>query len=221
MPEVLIPQAAGAATPLQLVSEAGFAALPEGPLKTLAAAHDFKGQAGRLVVQPGPDGSPSRVLVGAGAEPFDPLLARGLPSRLPPGDYLVEGLPDGARADLFAVAWALGAYVFDRYKARPQRGRARLVRPAGVDLEAAHRLVAASLLAREMVDTPAADMGPLQIETIAREIAEEAGAAVTVTAGDARLEAGYPAIHAVGRAAAPHRAPRLIEIGRASCRERV
>ncbi|KAK0329906.1 hypothetical protein LTR94_034869, partial [Friedmanniomyces endolithicus] len=64
-----------------------------------------------------------------------------------------------------------------------------------------------------MVDTPAADMGPLQIETIAREIAESAGAAVTVTTGEALLEANYPAVHAVGRAAAPHRAPRLIEIG--------
>src|SRR5690606_33498909 len=58
-----------------------------------------------------------------------------------------------------------------------------------------------------------ADMGPLQIETIAREIAESHGATVTVTVGDALLEANYPAIHAVGRAAAPHRAPRLIEIG--------
>jgi leucyl aminopeptidase len=56
-------------------------------------------------------------------------------------------------------------------------------------------------------------MGPLQIETIAREIAESAGAAVTVTTGEALLEANYPAVHAVGRAAAPHRAPRLIEIG--------
>ena len=66
----------------------------------------------------------------------------------------------------------------------------------------------AAALAREMVDTPAADMGPLQIETIAREIAESAGAAITVTTGDALQEANYPAVHAVGRAAAPHRAPR-------------
>src|SRR5690606_1068142 len=68
-------------------------------------------------------------------------------------------------------------------------------------------------LVREMVDTPAADMGPLQIETIAREIAEESGAAITVVTGDDLLEANYPAVHAVGRAAAPRRAPRLIEIG--------
>lgn len=64
-----------------------------------------------------------------------------------------------------------------------------------------------------MVDTPAADMGPLQLETIAREIAEGAGASLTVTTGDALLEENYPAVHAVGRAAAPHRAPRVLEIG--------
>ena len=64
-----------------------------------------------------------------------------------------------------------------------------------------------------MVDTPAADMGPLQIETIAREIAAAAGASLTVTTGEALLEDNYPAVHAVGRAAAPHRAPRVIEIG--------
>src|SRR5690606_24116549 len=65
----------------------------------------------------------------------------------------------------------------------------------------------------EMVDTPAADMGPLQIETIAREIAQGSGATLTVTTGDALLEDNYPAVHAVGRAAAAHRAPRVLEIG--------
>ena len=89
----------------------------------------------------------------------------------------------------------------------------RLVAPEGLDVAETSRIVAACALAREMVDTPAADMGPLQIETIAREIAESAGAAITVIEGDALLEANYPAVHAVGRAAAPHRAPRLIEIG--------
>src|SRR6202012_534407 len=73
-------------------------------------------------------------------------------------------------------------------------------------------IVHATALARDMVNTPANDMGPLQIETIAREIAEQFGAAITVTTGDDLLEQNYPAIHAVGRAAVPHRAPRMIEL---------
>jgi len=64
-----------------------------------------------------------------------------------------------------------------------------------------------------MVDTPAADMGPLQIETLAREIAEQHGARIDVITGEALLDANYPAIHAVGRAATAERAPRIIEMG--------
>jgi leucyl aminopeptidase len=63
-----------------------------------------------------------------------------------------------------------------------------------------------------MVNTPANDMGPRQVETIAREIAEQYGAQITVVTGEGLLEANYPAIHAVGRAATPERAPRMIEL---------
>src|SRR5690606_22231570 len=108
--------------------------------------------------------------------------------------------------------FALGAYRFDRYKPRAARPP-RLAVGAGIDAAATLRIAAACALAREMVDTPAADLGPLQIETIAREIAEASGASIAVTAGDALLEDNYPAVHAVGRAAAAHRAPRVIEIG--------
>jgi leucyl aminopeptidase len=89
----------------------------------------------------------------------------------------------------------------------------RLVAPEGFDAAEASCIASACALCREMVDTPPADMGPLQMETIAREIAEAHGAAISVITGDDLLEQNYPAIHAVGRAAAPHRAPRLIEIG--------
>src|SRR5690606_8194964 len=141
------------------------------------------------------DGGVEAVLWGAG-DALDPMTARALPARLPAGDYVFEGL-DGDDAALAALAFSLGAYRFDRYKPRKDRPAVRLVAPAGVDRDDLARITAATALAREMVDTPAADMGPLQIETIAREIAEEAGAAVTVTVGDALLEANYPAIHAV------------------------
>jgi leucyl aminopeptidase len=67
-------------------------------------------------------------------------------------------------------------------------------------------------LARDMVNTPANDMGPLQIETIAREIAERYGATLDVISGDDLLDQNYPAVHAVGRAAVPARAPRMLEI---------
>ncbi len=170
----------------------------------------FEGKPGHLLVVPNAEGGVGQVLVGAGRD-LDPMSARALPARLPGGLYRLEAEPEPARHA--ALAFLLGTYVFDRYKARADKAPVRLVAPEGLDLAETSRIVAAATLAREMVDTPAADMGPLQIETIAREIAEESAAAITVTEGDALLEAHYPAVHAVGRAAAPHRAPRLIEIG--------
>jgi leucyl aminopeptidase len=197
----------GTARPVRLVG-------PEtalGDIASWAAANDFTGKASQLLLVPGADGGVEQALFGTGAV-FDPMTARALAARLPAGDWRLEGAADD-QAGQAALAFALGGYLFDRYKTRPERGRARLVAPAGIDLDETLRITAACALAREMVDTPAADMGPLQIETIAREIAEAHGATIDVVTGDALLEANYPAVHAVGRAATTRRAPRIIEIG--------
>lgn len=174
-----------------------------------AAAHEFTGKAGQLLILPGADGALSGALFGVG-DRFDPMSARALAAKLPAGLWRLDGV-EGEAASQAALAFALGAYRFDRYKARPAQ-TARLAAP-GVDVQPLLNIASACALAREMVDTPAADMGPLQIETIAREIAESAGASLSVITGDALLEENYPSVHAVGRAAAPHRAPRVIEIG--------
>ena len=204
----LLIAASDAARPVRLVAQGE--ALT-GKSAVWAAANGFTGKAGQLLIVPGDDGAPLEALFGTG-ETFEPMSARSLPTRLPAGDWRLEGV-EGEAASQIALAFVLGGYLFDRYKARPERGRARLVAPVGLDQTETLNIAAAAALAREMVDTPAADMGPLQIETIAREIAQSAGASLTVTTGDALLEENYPAVHAVGRAAAPHRAPRVIEIG--------
>ena len=176
-----------------------------------ATANGFAGKTGQLLLVPGTDGALAEVLFGTGPG-FDPRSIRSLGARLPTGTYRLEGL-NAEQADEAALAFVLGGYVFDRYRARPDRPRPVLVAPASVDVAETLRIASACALAREMVDTPAADMGPLQIETIAREIAESAGASVSVIVGDALIEDNYPAVHAVGRAATEVRAPRVIEIG--------
>lgn len=205
-PDVLTHDAEGA-LPVRLI---GRGEALSGHEATWAAAHEFAGKAGQLLMLPGADGALAGALFGKG-DRFDPAVVRGLAARLPAGLWQLDGLPDdhAARA---AQVFALGSYRFDRYKARQPSG-VRLSVPAHVDVEALSRIAAACALAREMIDTPAADMGPLQIETVAREIAEAHGAAFTVTTGEALLEQNYPAVHAVGRAATVQRAPRVIEIG--------
>ncbi|MFN3560118.1 MAG: leucyl aminopeptidase family protein [Brevundimonas sp.] len=204
-PDLLTADATGA-LPVRVV---GKGVALDGAERAWAGANDFTGKVGQFLLLPGPDGAPVGALFGAG-DRFEPLTARALSAKLPAGLWRLDEV-EGEVAAQAALAFALGAYRFDRYKARAAGG-VRLAVP-GVEVRPLLDIAAACALTREMVDTPAADMGPLQIETIAREIAEAHGAALSVITGDALLEENYPSVHAVGRAAAPHRAPRVIEIG--------
>jgi leucyl aminopeptidase len=208
MSDVILDTFDGLTIPIHAVTEAAAQAIFEAEpfVRALAASAEFKGKAGQALLIPGPDGALERVLFGAA----DAAAFRGLPAKLPPGAYRIETAPQGADAGHVGLFFALGSYRFDRYKAR-EGERPRLV-AAGADLSEARHVAHACALARDMVNTPANDMGPRQIETIAREIAEQFGARITVIEGEGLLEANYPAVHAVGRAADPARAPRMIEI---------
>jgi leucyl aminopeptidase len=127
---------------------------------------------------------------------------------LPDGRYRVEGAQPGKAM----FGWMSGQYRFDTYRPKAEARAPRVMLTSDVGAIAA--VVAemrATALVRDMVNTPAADMGPEAIEKEAERIAKAHGAKLTVTKGEA-LEQGYPMIHAVGRAAAKHHAPRLIEI---------
>ena len=190
---------------------AGFLEGRRAFMRAFAETHEFKGKTGQVLVVPDTEGGVEKVLFGLGAaEAADAMAFRALPARLPAGDYRIAQAPPAIPHDQIALAFALGSYRFDRYK--PGGGaRPRLV-AADVDVAEVRQQAHACALARDMINTPANDMGPLQIETIAREIAEQYGARLTVIVGEGLLEANYPAIHAVGRAAVPARAPRMIEL---------
>jgi leucyl aminopeptidase len=201
------------ATPIRLVAaaqaEGVVEALP-GALRMQARLARFRGKAGETLTLAGEAG-PELVLAGLGAG-SGAMALRALAARLPVGLYALEPRDAGPAPADAALAFALGAYRFDRYKQDRGEAGARLVCPDGVDLAELRAVSHACALARDMINTPAADMGALQIETIAREVAEAFGAKIAVTVGDDLIEAGYPAVHAVGRAATPPRAPRFIEI---------
>ena len=162
----------------------------------------FDASPGQHLALPGPDGAVADVLFGAGGDPF---LFGKLARALPEGTYrLLDGL---AEAELACLGFLLEAYDFGRYK-KTARPVVKLVCPAGVDRDATLRAASASWLARDLVNTPASDMGPDELEAAARAVAKAGGARVSVTRGRA-LETGFPMIHAVGRA--NPRAPRLID----------
>ncbi|WP_184716843.1 M17 family metallopeptidase [Caulobacter sp.] len=210
----ILESAQGQAIPVHPLAEGeveAFLAQKRAPVRTYAAANKFSGKAGQVLAVPGASGAVERVLLGIGSGRVDLSLFRTLAGKLPAGEYALAKLPRGIDPEQAALAFALGTYRFDRYKKRGEP-IPRLVAPKGVDVAAVTAFAHACALARDMVNTPANDMGPLQIETIAGEIAEKYGATLSVVRGDDLLKENYPAIHAVGRAAVEVRSPRMIEV---------
>ena len=210
----ILAEAEGQAIPVHPLAEgevAAFLAQKRGAVRVYAEANTFSGKTGQVLAVPGSNGAIERVLLGLGAGRVDLSLFRTLAGKLPAGQYALTKLPRGIDPAEAALAFALGTYRFDRYKKRGEP-IARLVAPKGVDVAAVTAMAHACALCRDMVNTPANDMGPLQIETIAGEIAEKYGATLSVVRGDDLLQQNYPAVHAVGRAAVPARAPRMIEV---------
>jgi leucyl aminopeptidase len=210
----ILVSAEGQAIPVHPVSEAeleAFLARKRAPVRTYAAANTFTGKAGQVLAVPGSSGAVEQVLLGTGASRVDLSLFRTLAGKLPAGQYVLSKIPKGVDPEQAALAFALGTYRFDRYKKKGEP-IARLVAPKGVDAAAVTAFAHACALCRDMVNTPANDMGPLQIETIAGEIAQKYGATLSVVRGDDLLPRNYPAVHAVGRAAVEVRAPRMIEV---------
>ncbi len=203
--------------PLWLASEARPINRADGlsaeQLKWLDAAQ-FSSAAKKLALIPGSDGSLAGAAFGLGSghdgEPCGPsdLLIGQLPQSLPPGDYLFESPPDNP--ELAATAWGLGAYRFRRYKTGNSGAHPRLVMPADADRASVINAVEAVWLGRDLINTPASDMGPDEIEKAARTLAGRHDANVSVITGNDLLKQNFPMIHAVGRASATP--PRLIDI---------
>src|SRR6267154_1578596 len=138
-----------------------------------------------------------------------------MPGGLPAGTYRFANAPHDVR--LGALGFALGSYRFTRYRKSKDKA-VRLVLPDGVDGEELSRIAEGMTLARDLINTPANDMGPAELEAAARALAKQHGAKFRSIVGDDLLKQNFPLIHAVGRAADPSRAPRLIELrwGKAS-----
>ncbi|MQX37750.1 leucyl aminopeptidase family protein [Roseospira navarrensis] len=173
-------------------------------------ASGFSAAVGSTCPVPGPDGTVAGVLAGLG-DGTDRWAAAPLPERLPPGTYALPTETPADRATAITEAWALAGYRFDRYRSAPQEAaRPALIWPAGVDRAAVRRRVAAVALVRDLVNTPASDLGPAELAGVARAMADHHGAAFHEIVGDALLPEGWPAVHAVGRGSA--RPPRLIDL---------
>ena len=183
------------------------AALPPRA-RMFAQASGFVARTGQWLALPGEDGAIASVLFGLEDEPSKRDLFRPgqLPGLLPPGTYRFANAPHDAR--LATLAFALGSYKFSRYRKAEARN-VRLVPPDCVDIADITRMADAATLARDLINTPANDMGPAELEAAARDLAQRYGADFSCITGDDLLTQNFPLIHAVGMASP--RAPRLID----------
>lgn len=173
-----------------------------------AQSAGFKAAEGSLLLVPNRYGKLAGALFGLGeASQSHPFAAGRLARMLPDGDWHIETSP--MPGDQMALAFAMGAYRFDTYKTKATTAP-RIVIPGDADAAAIERTIAAVNLARDLINTPANDMGPAALEKAFRALAKHYKAKVTVTEGDELLAGDLPMIHAVGRAAAE--APRLLDL---------
>jgi leucyl aminopeptidase len=191
-------------------------------------AQDFKAEAGRMVLIPAPDGGVSSAILGLG-DMSDPWVTAQFAAQLPPGAYRFAHHPQDLTPDRLALAWALGAYSFDRYRtAKPAKTPPKLVWPQGARKERVIAMADAVCNARDWINTPASDMGPGDLEAACHAVAERHGAKVTSIKGEALLKANFPLVHAVGRAASGEprlmsfewgaaRGPRIALVGKGVC----
>jgi len=204
--------ASGHAVPIHLVHKdtqaADLAGLTKAQRNWLELA-EFAAEPGRVVTVPGGDGALALVVMGASNQIGDgggPLQLGAAAGALPAGDY---GLSNAAETGDAALAWAMGSYRFERYRGKKAKPGPRLVVAEKAARDRAIAIADSVWLARDLINTPAADLGPEELEAAARAVATEHGATVRSIVGDDLLAQNFPMIHAVGRAS--NRAPRLVD----------
>jgi leucyl aminopeptidase len=207
---------AAAARPLWLVAESDLGrwlGAQDGPTRTWLEALRFRAERHQLACLPAADGGVRGAVLGVGPlgslEALEPWHVAGAVDRLPAGAWRIEEALPAAAATAAALGWAYGSYRFDRYRSQPRSASATtLVTPQLADMTYVRRMAAALGMARDLINTPAADLTPARLAEEALALASRCGAKGREISGDA-LREGYPAIHAVGQAAAL--APRLVD----------
>ncbi len=210
-PKALIqPDRGQDATLIHLVNKDGFEAFAKGLTvgqRASLAAQKFEGGGYQFAIIP--DGDSWFVASGvANPESLSSWCLAKLAEELPEGTYRLANAEPGPAM----FGWITGQYRFNRYKSEDKSQGARILLTTQVaQIAAASAEAEAECALRDLVNAPAEDMGPAALEAECERLAKLHKAELAVVRGDA-LEQGYPMVHAVGRAAARHHAPRLMHL---------
>lgn len=211
MPHNLISRASAKCVPITVIAADAYdewLATAAEPLRNWLASLGYAGDPGKPALLPATGGALAGVLFVLPAS-TNLWTWSSLAAALPPGCYRIAGRLGAAVAADAALGWALAAYEYSRYR-KPRRSVPDLVWPSGADRAAVTGAIEATCLVRDLVTTPAEDMGPSHLAAAARTLGRRHKATVRVTTGDQLLKQNYPAIHIVGRACDDP--PRLIDM---------
>ena len=174
----------------------------------------FDATLGETRLLPTPDGHIAAAVTGLGTAKARARQRFGLAkaaAHLPPGDWHLQGSLMPAQAEEAALGWLLGSYTFNRYRpGKAEKPEPRLVAPAGINAAKIEAMAAAEFLTRDLINTPAADMGPQDLQDAFIALATRFGAQTETIIGDDLLTQNFPMVHAVGRAAT--RPPRIMRM---------
>ena len=216
MPDWFIDHADENEAPLVAVTNADLGDWLAGQPPAVAAwvgNSGFEGKPLTHCLVPGDAGKLSCILFGFDADQVLWSWA-GLPAALPAGTYRIASETNAKMEtpdiELAALGWAIGCYRFARYKAEKGSEFPQMVWPDSCNRGRVERLAEAIFLVRDLINTPANEMGPAELADAVEKIAKRNGAKVNQIVGDDLLDHGYPAIHAVGKGSP--RAPRLLDL---------
>ena len=173
-------------------------------VRVAVAAQDFKAAPDSIAILPGDGPADWFVVTGVADGPLGPWALAEAAAKLPAGRFALAGELGQA-----GLGWCLAQHRFSRYRRADVKGARVLATGSLGAISAAVREAEAVALVRDLVDTPASDLGPADLAQAVIDTLTPLGAEVRVITGEALIEQNFPAIHAVGRAAA--QAPRLIE----------
>ena len=168
---------------------------------------------GAYVLLPHSNGGIDKVIIYINSkEDFWHMAA--LANSLPSGEYMLNPTSETIPAELLCIAWGLGFYKFDKYKSTAGEDEtadaAKLVWPQGVSHTETLAWLDSIAMVRDLISTPACDMGPEELADSAKQLSKQHKAKFDITIGKALLKKNFPAIHTVGKAAADE--PRLATI---------
>lgn len=201
--------------PLSTQTLDSFLSAASGPQKNWLKSVGFSGKSGTVAPLVNGEGAIEKYLVGTGntlPSVNDIWWLAATSELLPAGTFMLDTTVDPILAANAALGWCMAHYQFDRYKSEDTANKRTLLVSEKGELDGLLKVAKAMAMIRDLVNTPAQDMGPADLQDTVEALAEQHGATISTIAGDDLLDENLPAIHAVGRAASTGREPRLIDM---------